>query len=102
MRCLSDPAPTPLCSAALARLVPLVARTATAVLFLSETPTTYPALAHAAAVRVFLRREQWITRGPDVRGYAGQAEVIKNRFGPTGVRVPVRIVFNGTVRGEGL
>ena len=32
----------------------------------------------------------------------GQAEVIKNRFGPTGVRVPVRIVFNGTVRGEGL
>jgi recombination protein RecA len=91
-----------ICSAALARLAPLVARTATAVLFLSETPMTYPALAHAAAVRVHLRREQWLTRGPDVRGYAGQAEVIKNRFGPTGVRVPVRIVFNGTVRGEGL
>jgi recombination protein RecA len=89
-------------SAALARLVPLVARTATAVLFLSETPATYPALAHAAAVRVHLRREQWLMRGPDVRGYAGRAEVIKNRFGPTGVRVPVRIVFNGTVRGEGL
>ena len=89
-------------STALARLAPLVARTATAVLFLSETPATYPALAHAAAVRVELRREQWLTRGPDVRGYAGRAEVIKNRFGPTGVRVPVRIVFNGTVRGEGL
>jgi recombination protein RecA len=89
-------------AAALARLVPLVAHTATAVLFLSETPTTYQALAHAAAVRVFLRREQWLTRGQDVRGYAGQAEVLKNRFGPTGVRVPIRIVFNGTVRGEGL
>jgi recombination protein RecA len=89
-------------SAGLARLIPLVAHTATAILFLSETPTAYPALAHAAAVRVFLRREQWLTRGQDVRGYEGQAEVIKNRFGPIGVRVPVRIVFNGTVRGEGL
>jgi len=95
-------------SAGLARLVPLVARTATAVLFLSETPATHPcnagspALAHAAAVRVCLRREQWLTRGQDVRGYAGQAEVIRNRFGPIGVRVPVRIAFNGTVRGEGL
>jgi recombination protein RecA len=104
----AQPAADATLSAGLARLVPLAARTATAVLFLSETPTAHPcsagapALAHAAAVRVCLRREQWLTRGPDVRGYAGQAEVIKNRFGPTGVRVPVRIVFNGTVRGEGL
>jgi recombination protein RecA len=98
----AQPATDATLSAGLARLVPLVARTATAVLFLSETPATYPALAHVAAVRVFLRREQWLTHGQDVRGYVGQAEVIKNRFGPIGVRVPVRIVFNGTVRGEGL
>jgi recombination protein RecA len=98
----AQPAADATLSAGLARLVPLVARSATAVLFLSETPAACPALAHAAAVRVFLRREQWLTRGQDVRGYAGQAEVIKNRFGPIGVRVPVRIVFNGTVRGEGL
>ncbi len=61
------------------------------------------ALAYAAAVRITLRRERWITRDDgDVRGYVGQAEITKNRFGKTGVRATVRITFNGTVRGDGL
>ena len=59
--------------------------------------------ASAAAVRITLRRERWITRDDgDVRGYVGQAEISKNRFGNTGVRATVRITFNGTVRGDGL
>jgi len=59
--------------------------------------------ASAASVRITLRRERWITRDDgDVRGYVGQAEITKNRFGNTGVRATVRITFNGTVRGDGL
>ena len=89
-------------AAALARLAPLVAHVATAVVFLTEPQPAPLALAHAAAVRVLLHREQWVKRGADVRGYEGQAEIVKNRFGPTGVRAAVRIIFNGTVRGDGL
>lgn len=89
-------------AAALARLPALLAHTATALVVLTEPHTQSRALAHAAAVRIILQHEQWITRAGDVRGYRSQAEVVKNRLGPVGVRVPVQIVFNGTVRGEGL
>lgn len=89
-------------AAALARLTTILACTATAVVFLTEPQHRLPALAHAAALRIALQREQWITRDGDVRGCVGQAEIVKNRFGATGVRVPVRIVFSGTVRSDGL
>jgi RecA/RadA recombinase len=89
--------------AALARLSSILPRTATAVIFLSEPRRQSHILAHAAAVRIILRREQWIIRDDgDVRGYIGQAEIVKNRFGHTGMRATVRITFNGTVRGDGL
>lgn len=89
--------------AALARLSSMLPHTATALVFLSEAHEQSRALAHAAAVRITLRRERWITRDDgDVRGYVGQAEIVKNRFGNVGVRAAVRITFNGTVRGDGL
>jgi hypothetical protein len=49
-----------------------------------------------------IRRERWITRGPDVRGYEGQVEIVKHKLGRAGAVTPIRIIFNGTVRGEGL
>lgn len=87
---------------ALAQLNRQLTGSATAVIFLTESASASVALAHAAAVRIRLQREQWLTRHNDVRGYAGQAEIIKNRLGPAGARVPIRIEFNGTVRGGGL
>lgn len=74
----------------------------TAVIFLTESAGQSAALAHAAAVRISLQREEWLLAAGDVRGYAGQAEITKNRLGPAGARVPIRIEFNGTVRGAGL
>jgi len=87
---------------ALAQLNRQLTDTSTAVIFLTESAGTSAVLAHAAAIRIRLQREQWLMRHGDVRGYAGQVEVIKNRLGPAGARVPIRIEFNGTVRGGGL
>ena len=80
----------------------------TAVIFLTERAsarrTWRPSqtLAHVATVRLALRREQWLLRGNDVRGYTGQVEILKHKLGRAGALVPLRIVFNGTVRGAGL
>lgn len=86
---------------ALARLATLLAETPAAVVFLTDPEQSSRALAHAATVRLSIKREQWITRNGDVRGYEGQTELLKNRLGPTGA-ARVRITFNGTVRGDGL
>jgi len=85
-----------------ARLPQALFGTATAAVFLSEPAEPAPALAHAAAVRIAITRERWITRDADVRGYESRVEIVKNRLGTAGVQVAVRIVFNGTVRGDGL
>ena len=74
----------------------------TAVIFLTEPQAQSRTLAHVATVRLAIRREQWITRGKDVRGYEGQVEILKHKLGRAGAVVPIRIIFNGTVRGEGL
>lgn len=86
---------------ALSRLTTLLAETQTAVVFLADPEQFSQALAHAAAVRLNIRRERWLTRGGDVRGYEGQTELVKNRLGRTGT-ARIRITFNGTVRGDGL
>ncbi len=92
---------------ALSRLAALLTETPTAVIFLTDSGQSSRALAHAAAVRLNIRREQWVTRGHgfarnrDVRGYEGQTELVKNRLGRTGT-ARIRITFNGTVRGDGL
>ena len=102
----TDPA---LVAGSLERLATLVTQTQTAVIFLTERASASPkpgaqskTLAHVATVRLALRREQWLLRGNDVRGYAGQVEILKHRLGRAGATVPLRIVFNGTVRGAGL
>jgi recombination protein RecA len=86
---------------ALSRLAALLAETQTAVMFLTDPEQHSQALAHAAAVRLNIRRERWITRNGDIRGYEGQTELLKNRLGRTGT-AQIRITFNGTVRGDGL
>ncbi len=86
---------------ALSRLAALLAETQTAVVFLSDPEQFSRALAHAAAVRLNIRREHWLARKGDVRGYEGQVELVKNRLGRTGA-ARIRITFNGTVRGDGL
>jgi RecA/RadA recombinase len=85
---------------ALSRLATLLAENQTAVVFLTNPGQSSRALAHAAAVRLNIRRESWITRKGDVRGYEGQTELLKNRLGRLGT-ANIRITFNGTVRGDG-
>lgn len=86
---------------ALSRLATLLDENQTAVVFLTNPGESSRALVHAAAVRLNIRREHWITRKGDVRGYEGQTELLKNRLGRIGA-VNIRITFNGTVRGDGL
>jgi recombination protein RecA len=86
----------------LAQLNYQLTNASTAVIFLTESTAASASLAHAAAVRIRLQREQWLMRHGDVHGYTGQVEIVKNRLGRAGARVPLRIEFNGTVRGAGL
>jgi len=102
----ADPATV---TGSLERLATVVTQTQTAVIFLTERASASPkpgaqstTLAHVATVRLALRREQWLMRGNDVRGYAGQVEILKHKLGKAGAVVPLRIIFNGTVRGGGL
>jgi recombination protein RecA len=83
---------------ALSQLVTLLVETQTAAIFLTEPELPSHALAYAAAVRLSIRRERWITRSRDVRGYEGQVELTKNRLGRTGT-ARLKITINGTVRG---
>jgi recombination protein RecA len=86
---------------ALSRLAALLSETQTAVVFLTDPAQSSQALAHAAAMRLNIRRERWLTRNGDVRGYEGQTELVKNRLGQLGT-AHIKITFNGTVRGDGL
>ena len=87
---------------ALERLAVGVAQSTTAVIFLAVPGAQSRTLAHVAAVRLALCRERWLTLGQDVRGYEGQVAVVKHKLGRAGAVVPLRITFNGTVRGEEL
>jgi recombination protein RecA len=108
----TDPEAASLLAATLNRLPAALSRSGTTLLVLHESsragasPTgTSPALsalAHYAAVRLQVVREEWIHRQSDIRGYKARVEVLKNRWGPTGRTVTLSIEFNGTVRGNGL
>jgi recombination protein RecA len=97
-----DPARTGLVDGALERLATVATQTQTAVLFLTEPTAQSRTLAHVATVRLAISRERWITHGSqgDVRGYEGSVEILKHKLRRAGALIPIRITFNGTVRGD--
>jgi recombination protein RecA len=63
----------------------------------------YPAglaLPNYATLRLQLRRERWIHKRHDIRGYQAQVIVVKNKLGRAGQTARISITFNGTVRGD--
>ena len=63
----------------------------------------YPAgfaLPNYATLRLHLRRERWIHKQHDIRGYQAQVVVLKNKLGRAGQTARISITFNGTVRGD--
>jgi recombination protein RecA len=110
-----------LLAATLNRLPAALAQSGTILLVLHEPPIAHSAtsspltggspagdssalsaLAHYAAVRLQIVREDWVPLYDDIRGYNARVEVLKNQLGPAGRTVNLLIKFNGTVRGNGL
>jgi recombination protein RecA len=110
-----------LLAATLNRLPAALAHSGTILLVLHESPIAPPftgrfltdsppasgspalsALAHYAAVRLEVVREDWLPVHDDIRGYNARVEVLKNQLGPAGRAVNLLIKFNGTVHGNGL
>jgi len=94
------------------RQIPAVLATSNcALLFLTSlqinspmSPDNYPsgfALPHYASVRLHLKKEKWLPKRNDVRGYQAQIKVLKNKLGPAGRTAKISITFNGVVRGDG-
>jgi recombination protein RecA len=54
-----------------------------------------------AVLRLRLRRERWLLRRQDVRGYRTRVKVLKNKFAPPNRQVVVSIGFSTTVKGDG-
>jgi recombination protein RecA len=106
---LADPKMVQPFSAALGRIIAPLSQSRCALLFLVSLPAGqapsmahYPAgstLPNHAAVRLFIRREQWLYKEQDIRGYQAQVEVIKNKLAAAGKRAPVALTINGTVAG---
>jgi recombination protein RecA len=97
---------------ALTRIHQTAIRSSCAVILLTTTyfgppgdlvnyPSGFP-LGHYAAMRLALKREKWIRRHGDVRGYHASVTVLKNRLAPPAGPVRIQITFNGTVHGNGL
>jgi recombination protein RecA len=102
----TDPGATASLAATLNRLPPFLARSGMTLLVLHESfqgrSPALSALAHHAAIRLGVVREEWIEEQGDIRGYEARVEVLKNRLGPAGRGVSLSIKFNGTVQGNGL
>ncbi len=98
-------------ASALAHLPAVLAGSACALIFLTPlhpgdalSSAHYPAgfaLPDYAAVRLLLRKERWLKRGRDIRGYQARALVLKNKLGAAGRSAKVAITFNGVVQGDG-
>lgn len=70
----------------------------------AHSPDNYPsglALPHWATVRLLLRKERWLQKQGDIRGYQARVLVLKNKFGPAGRSAQIAITFNGVVHGDG-
>lgn len=60
----------------------------------SSAAADYPrhaALAHQVWLRLLIRRQRWLFQRRDVRGYQTQIAILKNKGGPAGKRVRVRV-----------
>jgi recombination protein RecA len=101
-----DPEVASLLAATVNRLRTPLARSGTILLVLHDSPQAsspaLSALAHTASIRLKVVRESWIRQHEDVRGYEARVEVLKNRLGPAGRVVLLKIEFNGTVQGNGI
>ena len=56
--------------------------------------------AYYAAARLQLRRERWLHRGKEIRGYRAQVLVAKNKLGPAGQQATIEITFNSALQGN--
>ncbi|MCG3212642.1 MAG: Protein RecA [Anaerolineae bacterium] len=100
----------PLPPAALSQLSGPLAQSAAALLFLTPlrwggawSTANYPPglpLPQLASLRLELKKERWLERGRDVRGYEAKVLVLKNKLGRAGQQATIAITFNGTVRGD--
>lgn len=98
-------------TSALRQLPPVLAKSDCALIFLtfleSSTPKTitYPpgfaALPHITTLRILLRKERWLIKHNDIRGYESRALVLTNKLGQAGRSAPLAITFNGVVEGDG-
>jgi recombination protein RecA len=93
-------------NASLSRLIVLLARAGTILIFLHDPLhgeiQALSVLRHYASLRLEVIREDWQYHHGDVRGYKARIQILKNRFGPTGGSTSIEIKFNGTVHGNGL
>lgn len=64
-------------------------------------PPGFAALPHYATLRILLRKERWLIRGNDIRGYESRAIVLSNKLGKAGCSAKLAITFNGVVEGDG-
>ncbi len=64
-------------------------------------PSGFAALPHYATLRILLRKERWLTRRNDIRGYESRAIVLTNKLGQAGRSAKLAITFNGVVEGDG-
>ena len=73
----------------------------TSLTFDGHSPTVnYPngfSLPYYASMRLLIKREHWIRRRGDVRGYSARLTVIKNKLAAPGKRALIRFTFNGEV-----
>ena len=102
----TEPQSASFLDATLNRLSAPLSRSGAILLVLHESPDDHSpalsALAHCAAVRLRVTREDWVRHHGDVRGYKARVEVLKNKTGPACRAASITIEFNDTVQGSDL
>jgi recombination protein RecA len=73
-------------------------------LILTETllPDHYPAgptLPHFASIRLGFNWQYWLYQKRQVIGFVSHVTILKNRSGPTGQRLPIRVIFRNHIHG---
>ena len=63
-------------------------------------PPGFAALPYYASLRLLLRKERWLLKHNDIRGYESRAVVLNNKFGKSGRSARIAITFNGVAAGD--